>query len=182
MNKIFLITGGSRSGKSRFALDYASHYKKKGFIATAIAFDKEMEERIKSHQKDRGDNFITMEEPYDVAKSITTLSAQVDVIVIDCLTVWLGNLLHHYGKETVKFTKIDAFGKILHTARCDIIVVTNEVGMGIIPHNKLARKFSDIAGSLNQRVAKISDKVVFMVSGIPMILKERKGDQIQQYN
>ena len=135
-----------------------------------------MEQRIKSHQKERGDNFITVEEAYDIAKAITTLSAQVDVIVIDCLTVWLGNLLHRYGEETVKFTEIDAFEKILPVARCDIIIVTNEVGMGIMPHNALARKFSDIAGSLNQRVAQVSDTVVFMVSGIPTILKEQKSD------
>jgi adenosylcobinamide kinase/adenosylcobinamide-phosphate guanylyltransferase len=176
MNKILLITGGSRSGKSRFALNYASHYEKKGFIATAIAFDKEMEERIKAHQNERGDNYITVEEPYNIAKFITSISSQVDVIVIDCLTVWLGNLLHRYGKEAVKFTEIDAFEKILPVARCDIIIVTNEIGMGIIPYNKLARKFSDIAGSLNQRVAQVSDTVVFMVSGIPMILKEQKSD------
>jgi adenosylcobinamide kinase/adenosylcobinamide-phosphate guanylyltransferase len=176
MNKILLITGGSRSGKSRFALNYTSHYKKKGFIATAIAFDKEMEERIKAHQKERGGKFITLEEPYNIAKSITSISAQVDVIVIDCLTIWLGNLLHHYGEETAKFTEIENFEKTLRNARCDIIIVTNEIGMGIIPHNALARKFSDIAGSLNQRVAQVSDTVVFMVSGIPMILKEQKSD------
>jgi adenosylcobinamide kinase/adenosylcobinamide-phosphate guanylyltransferase len=176
MNKILLITGGSRSGKSRYALNYASHYKKKGFIATAIAFDKEMEERIKAHQKERGDTYITVEEPYNIAKSITSISTQVDVIVIDCLTVWLGNLLHRYGEETEKFAEIENFEKKLPNARCDIIIVTNEIGMGIIPHNALARKFSNIAGSLNQRVAKISDKVVFMVSGIPMIIKEQISD------
>lgn len=170
MHKITLVTGGCRSGKSRYALSCAAGYDKKGFIATAIAFDEEMRQRIEAHQKQRGESFVTVEEPYDIANAIASLTPQVEVILIDCLTVWLGNLLHRHGEKAAKFTEIDNFLEKLHSPRCDMLIVTNEVGMGIVPQNALARKFRDLAGSLNQQVAQLADQVVLMVSGIPLVL------------
>ncbi len=174
MNTITLLTGGSRSGKSQYALKLASGYRKKGFIATATAIDEEMKERIKAHRRERGESCLTIEEPMDISGALAALDKQVDVVIVDCLTVWLGNLMHKYGEKKEDFTEVDSFLKSLRTQPSDIIIVSNEVGMGIVPHNVLARQFRDIAGSLNGKIAEMADKVILMVSGIPLILKENK--------
>lgn len=172
MSKTIFVTGGSRSGKSRYALKIAKRYNKRGFIATAIPFDDEMRERIKKHQDERENKFITIEEPYSLAHAINNLETKSDVIVIDCITVWLGNLFFKFGENRMEFDEVDLFYKKLKDTKCDIIIVTNEVGMGIIPENKLARYYRDLAGFVNQRLATISDEVIFMVSGIPTKIKE----------
>ena len=171
MNKIIFITGGSRSGKSSYALEIATKYDKHGFIATAIAFDDEMKERIENHKKERDKNFITVEEPYNIAKAIAELEYKVDVIVIDCITVWINNLLYKHGNEKSEFDETKKFLKQIKNTNCDIIIVSNEVGMGIIPENKLARHFRDVAGFLNQQIANLSKEVVLMVSGISLKIK-----------
>lgn len=176
MNTIILLTGGSRSGKSLYALKRAAVYQKKGFIATATACDEEMQERIEMHRRERGESYINIEEPLNIAGALATLGRQVDVVLIDCLTVWLGNLMHKYGEKREDFPEVGAFLKSLRIQPCDMIIVTNEVGMGIVPDNVLARKFRDIAGSLNSEIARIADQVIFMVSGIPQILKDTKNE------
>ena len=171
MSKTTFITGGSRSGKSSYALELAAKYSKRGFIATAIAFDDEMKLRILKHRKERDNNFITVEEPHNIAKAITELEHKVDVIIIDCITVWVSNLLYKYGEDKTEFDEtIFLFGKIKNT-NCDIIIVSNEVGMGIIPENKLARHFRDVAGFINQQIAKLSEEVILMISGISVKIK-----------
>ncbi len=172
MSKITFVTGGSRSGKSRYALEVAEKYSKRGFIATAIPFDDEMKSRIKKHQDERENKFITLEEPYNLADAISNLETKTDVVVIDCITVWLGNLLFKFGEDRMDFDAIDLLYAKLKDTKCDIIIVTNEVGMGIIPENKLARHYRDLAGFVNQRLATIADEVIFMVSGIPTKIKE----------
>jgi adenosylcobinamide kinase/adenosylcobinamide-phosphate guanylyltransferase len=174
MNKITFITGGARSGKSTQALTIAMQYKKRGFIATAIPFDNEMKERIKKHKAERGKNFITIEEPLNLAGAITLLEKDVDIIVIDCVSVWLGNLLFKYGLQKNDFKEINSFYERLKKFNGNIIIVSNEVGSGIIPENKSARYYRDLAGLVNQTIAGIADEVIFMISGIPTQIKGKK--------
>ena len=166
-----MCTGGSRSGKSRHALTLAEPFQQKAFIATAEPLDGEMQDRISKHKQDRGSAFLVREEPINLADAIQTVPAKVDLILIDCLTVWVGNLMHHLTNEKDIDKKIQAFLKILQRPPCSIIVVTNEVGLGIIPAQEMARRFRDRAGWLNQEVARLADKVILLISGIPMTIK-----------
>ncbi len=167
-----LIIGGGRSGKSSYAQDYALNVSEgtpsRAYIATAEPIDREMKERIAAHQKDRADRFITIEEPLDLAKAIQELPPSVEVCVVDCLTVWLGNLLH-YKKDTAK--EIQKLIAVLREPPCDILLVTNETGLGIIPADAESRAFRDIAGWMNQDIASISKNVILLVAGLPLALK-----------
>ena len=171
MKKITLITGGGRSGKSNYAVTLARSYQKRIFVATAEAFDREMEERIARHKADRGKEFITIEEPVEIVKEMRKVVSRADVILLDCLTVWLGNLMHRFpGRGTVdeKTAELTAF---LDETTCSVIVVTNEVGLGIVPENPMAREFRDVAGRLNQQIAAVADHVTLLVCGIPISVK-----------
>ncbi len=172
-NRIVFITGGARSGKSSYALDLANTAQKKAFIATAQPIDSEMRTRIEKHREERGDSFHTIEEPWDIAGAIHSLDEKTEVVVIDCITVWLGNLMHRYGAETETSPEISSLIESLKRPQLDIIVVSNELGMGIVPENEMARRFRDLAGHINMEIARIADKVVFMVSGIPTVVKEK---------
>ena len=113
-----------------------------------------MEDRIYSrHQAERGDDFITIESPVDLAGAIRSLSKEIDAAIIDCLTVWIGNLMYRFGEDRREFDQVDEFLAVLKDPPCDLIIVTNEIGMGIIPDNPLSRIFRDNAGFLNQKVA-----------------------------
>ena len=169
-----MLTGGGRSGKSRHALELISSYERKAFIATAEPLDGEMEERIRRHQLERGSDFITVEEPVDLAGAIRRLPKDIDAAIIDCLTVWIGNLMYHFGTDCDQYTQVDEFLEALKNPPCDLIIVTNEVGMGIIPDNEMSRFFRDTAGSVNQRVAAAADTVILAISGIPLTIKEGK--------
>lgn len=176
--KIILVTGGAKSGKSSFVLDKASGVAgKKAFIATAEALDDEMKERINRHKAERGDAWETFEEPLNISKVLSGTRDKYSVILIDCLTLWLSNAMHQ-TKDTEKV--INEFIDELHKSKdlspitphlSQVYIVSNEVGMGIVPENGLAREFRDLAGSLNQRVAEISDEVYLVVAGIPMKIK-----------
>ena len=170
MPKTYLITGGTRSGKSRYAEELARRLCPDGsrrcYIATAEAFDEEMKQRIAAHQSRRAGEFFTVEAPLELGRAITEAQKRSDVILVDCLTVWMGNLLH-YGRLDQK----EEFLKAVGNATCDVVLVTNETGMGIVPANELSRTFRDEAGFLNQAVAAIADNVVFMVCGLPMSVK-----------
>jgi len=172
MAGVTLLTGGARSGKSRRALDIASAYERRGYIATAEVCDAEMEARIEAHRKERGDSFRTVEEPIDPAGALERLAGYVDVVVIDCLTVWLGNLLHRESEGEGPIPEVRAFLDAIVSPPCDLVIVTNEVGMGIVPLNALARRFRDEAGTLNREVACLADTVILMVSGIPVTVKD----------
>jgi len=167
-HRITLLTGGSRSGKSRHALELAMTYERRAFIATAVAFDDEMRDRVGKHQDERGAAFATLEEPRDLAGALRRIPTGTDVAVIDCLTVWLGNLMHENATES---GLIEAFLGALEDPPCDLLIVTNEVGMGIVPGNAMAREFRDLAGSLNQKVAALAGHVILMVSGLPLVVK-----------
>jgi len=170
--KISFITGGIRSGKSRYALSLAQRYKGKGvFIATAEPFDNEMKERIEKHKEERGDTFQTIEEPRNLKKAILSIPSHTDIAVIDCLTVWLGNLLHYHNNKVEDMYETEEFLNCLDTPPCDLIIVSNEVGMGIISDNPMARNFQNLSGSVNQRIANIAERVIMMVSGLPLNVK-----------
>ncbi len=172
-HKVLLVTGGGRSGKSRYALERAATYARKGFVATAEAFDDEMRLRIAKHQAERGDAYRTIESPVDLAGGIRSLTGEVDVVVVDCLTVWLGNLMH---KQAPMIDGIPgALAQLLDLLAeppLDVILVTNEVGLGIIPADALTREYRDLAGIMNQRVAAVAGEVVLVVCGLPLNLKQ----------
>lgn len=175
-HRVTLVTGGSRSGKSAYALTLTKTGKRKAFLATAEAIDGEMQERIVAHKKERREKYHTIEEPVEIWKVFETLPDDIEVIVVDCITVWLGNLQYHLDDEKKEADAIEKFLTALSDPPCEVIVVTNELGMGIIPENPLVRRFRDEAGRLNQRVAALADKVVLTVSGIPMVIKDSKSD------
>ena len=175
MSHVLLVTGGARSGKSRYALERALTYRSKAFIATAEAVDAEMADRIAMHKKERGKAFLTVEEPADVATAVRRLPQHVEVAVIDCLTVWLANLMHRFGCRQDTYPAVDALLDLLDRPPCDLILVSNEVGMGIVPETETGRFFRDIAGRVNQEAARRANEVVFMVSGIPVTVKPKSS-------
>jgi adenosylcobinamide kinase/adenosylcobinamide-phosphate guanylyltransferase len=181
MRKITLVTGGVRSGKSKCALSYAQS--KEGiklFIATAIPFDDEMRIRVENHRLERDKLFETVEEPYDLATAISHVQSKYPIVVVDCLTVWMGNLFYKYEQNPRMISQeIDRLIMALNNFQSEIIIVTNEVGWGIVPENKLAREFRDMNGLLNQKVAAVADNVILSVSGIQINIK---GNGLQHVN
>lgn len=169
-NKITFVIGGARSGKSSFALNRASELPgEKVYIATAQAFDAEMSDRIARHKEERNSDWDTVEEPLGIAETIKGMSDNYKVIVIDCLTLWLSNLLLA-DKEIER--EIDAFISSLFTLHSSrVFIVSNEVGMGIVPENELARRFRDLSGQLNQKMAAAADEVYLVAAGIPVKIK-----------
>ena len=173
-NFIF-ITGGRRSGKSSFALELAGSFgARKLYIATARIFDAEMEERIARHRAERKSGWDTVEEPIEISRIIGEVQGY-DVILVDCLTLWLCNVMHE-GQGRVSddavMKEIDLLAEACRGSKAPVIVVSNELGSGIIPDNPLSRRFSDLAGMMNQRMAAAADRVVLTVSGIPVTIKE----------
>jgi len=170
--KIILITGGIRSGKSRYALSLAQKMNgQKIFIATGQAFDESMSIRIKKHQQERGDEFTVIEEPVYLAKAMSAVP-QSDVILIDCLTLWVNNLLYYFKEDAEKIRQqFDLFLDVLANPQRQIVIVTNEVGLGVTPENELTRTFIDELGFINQRAAQLSDEVIMMVAGLPQFIK-----------
>lgn len=178
---IILVTGGCRSGKSSQAAQLASSIGgRKLFIATAPVTDEEMRQRIERHKEARGEKgWDVLEETLDLAGAIRN-SGDYDVIVVDCLTLWINNLML---EAVEKGQDLDEAGIV---ERCEllgvassqgdntVIFVTNEVGAGIVPDNESARAFRDLAGRCNQKIAAMADRVIMMVSGLPLILKGQK--------
>jgi adenosylcobinamide kinase / adenosylcobinamide-phosphate guanylyltransferase len=160
-----LITGGVKSGKSTFALAAAEGFApgEKTFLATAIPFDDEMRARIARHKAERNDRFLTIEEPIDIH---TVLAERM---VVDCLTMWVNNLL--FRDEEARFAGI--LSAFIERLPRDIAIVTNEVGLGNIPPDPVSRKYNLMLAEANTRVAAACDSVVFMVSGIPLVVKGR---------
>ena len=169
MAPITLVLGGARSGKSahaeRLAVDVSP---RRTYIATAQAFDDEMATRIAHHQSRRDSSWRTVEAPLGLSDAIAAEAAPDRVVLIDCLTLWLSNLL--LADRDIE-EESDALIAALENAAGPLILVSNEVGLGIVPDNALARAFRDHAGRLNQRVAEAADKVVFLAAGLPMTLK-----------
>ena len=169
---MIFITGGCRSGKSRYALDYANrHFSKKLFLATAEALDEEMAQRIENHKKVRGPEWQTIEEPVEIVNKIKKYGGDGKVILIDCLTLWLYNLLMKWGDDSRIIDETDKLIDVIKQNPSSFILVTNEVGLGIVPADPLSRRYRDLIGTMNQRIAAALDTVIFMVSGVPLFLK-----------
>jgi len=173
MNKITLIIGGCKSGKSRYALEAANQITgaRKVFIATSVPFDDEMKERIERHREERGNEWRTVDAPLELADAIKSHHGENCVILVDCLTLWINNLLMESQNEKDIGSKFSELIKTLENVDCPIYLVSNEVGAGIVPENPLARKFRDLAGVVNQTVASAADNVVWMVAGIAVQIK-----------
>lgn len=165
-----LVLGGARSGKSRFAQAQAeSLFAPLTLIATAQAFDDEMAQRIARHRADRDARWRVIEEPYDLAAALRAACAPERAVVVDCLTLWLSNLMHA-GRDLAAAG--DALLAALASAQGAVFLVSNEVGLGLVPDNPLGRAFRDAQGWLNQSVAQISARVVFVAAGLPLTLKD----------
>ncbi|MBN2343936.1 MAG: bifunctional adenosylcobinamide kinase/adenosylcobinamide-phosphate guanylyltransferase [Deltaproteobacteria bacterium] len=171
MNDLILITGGARSGKSRYALSLTDSYSSPYFIATAVAFDDEMRHRIALHKQERSERFMSVEAPLDLGDALCRKCSQADIVVVDCLTVWMGNLLHEHGMRSEPFNEVSVFLRALQQRHCPVVTVANELGMGLVPENAMGRWFRDAAGRLNQEVATLATKTMFMVSGYPLTVK-----------
>lgn len=164
--RLILITGGARSGKSSKALSLAAPYAGKLFVATARATDDEMRERIDRHRADRGNEWSTIEEPLDLARA---MRIQPDAVaVVDCMTLWLANAID--ANVEIEAALAD-FLAAASQRRAPVIIVTNEVGLGIVPAFESGRRFRDLAGLTNQRLAAAADAVWLMVSGLELRLK-----------
>ena len=169
MAPVTLILGGARSGKSSHAEHLAAETSpRRIYIATAQAFDDEMTARIADHQARRDSSWQTVEAPLDLCAAIEAQAVPDRVVLVDCLTLWLSNLL--LADRDIE-DEADGLIATLENAAGPLILVSNEVGLGIVPDNALARAFRDHAGRLNQQVAKAADKVVFLAAGLPMTLK-----------
>lgn len=178
MARIVLVTGGSRSGKSDFAQKRAEALEgPRAYIATCPVTDAEMEERIDRHRRKRREKgWETIEETIDLAGAIARAGAY-RVLLVDCLTLWANNLLYGAQLKGKRFTEEAMAGSCREVIRAcgahpgEVIFVTNELGMGIVPENETARRFRDIAGRCNQEIAASAERVTLVVSGIPLHLK-----------
>ncbi len=174
-----LITGGIKSGKSRYALEFAggpANSNPKCFIATAEAFDEEMKRRISRHQKERGPEWTTLEVPIHLGEALCQKNLPYQLIVIDCLTLWVNNLLHYQTSQGLNIdVEIEKFEEALKVIEVPVVLVTNEIGLGVIPENPLSCRYVDLLGGLNQRMARLADRVIFMVAGMPVEIKSKGG-------
>lgn len=172
MSDFIFVLGGARSGKSAYALNLAKARSRKAlYIATAQADDSEMKRRIAKHIASRPKYWKTIEEPLDLTGALRKQKHKYQVIIIDCLTLYLSNLMHKGLKQGAIIKIIKEISGCIKAMKETVIVISNEVGLGIVPENKLAREFRDIAGLSNQIMAKAADEAVFIQAGIPLKLK-----------
>ena len=166
---LHLILGGARSGKSRHALTTDSTgYSRQLFVATSEALDDEMQTRIEIHRSERDHVWQTIDAPINLTTTLSTLDDSTSLIVVDCLTVWLGNLMHYERDIEAEVDKLVTF---FLSAQAHYVVVSNEVGQGIVPDSKMGREFRDHQGRLNQALAAIAQRVELVVAGIPLSIK-----------
>jgi len=166
---VTLVLGGVRSGKSRFAQELAERASSVAFVGTAKAVDEEMREKIRRHQQERPGHWRTFEEPVDLAGVFTAHAAKFDLVIVDCLTIFVANALE--GGSESAHQHIDLFLESLRSSQHSVVLVSNEVGSGVVPEYPSGRRFRDLLGELNQRVAALADTVVLMIAGLPWVLK-----------
>jgi adenosylcobinamide kinase/adenosylcobinamide-phosphate guanylyltransferase len=173
MGTITLVTGGARSGKSGYALARALEHpgRRRVFVATAQALDDEMAARIEHHRAARPPELRTIEEPINVVAALAGLHGQADMVVLDCLTLWVSNLMALYSSDNAVLLEADSLVKVLSEAAYASLIVSGEVGSGIVPDNPAARRFRDLLGWINQKVGKVAQEVTMMVAGVPMSIK-----------
>jgi adenosylcobinamide kinase/adenosylcobinamide-phosphate guanylyltransferase len=169
---VTLVLGGARSGKSRYAQQLAEQSRHVVFVATAKASDEEMRLKIERHRTDRPQEWRTIEEPLNLPEVLAENALGSDVIVVDCLTIFAANLLEVEGEDSKAIERrVDALCEALRIAQCNIVLVSNEVGSGVVPEYAVGCRFRDLLGEINQKVARIADDVVLLVAGLPLALK-----------
>ena len=165
---VTLVLGGARSGKSAFAEALAEGHDRRVYVATAERVDDELVRRIEAHRTRRGAGWRTVEAPLRLAEAIRREDVSGTCVLVDCLTVWLGNLMHHgHDVDAARESLLASLG----AASGPVILVANEVGLGLVPDNPMARAFRDHAGRLNQAAARIARRVLFVAAGLPLTLK-----------
>ena len=171
---VLMVLGGAKSGKSRYALDLCNLLgENRIFIATAQALDDEMCQRIERHKAERGNSWKTVEESLNIVEVIQNYDNECSVILLDCITLWISNLLMKYQEDDrcIK-DEVEKLVGCLKKISGRVVLVSNDVGMGIVPDNPLSRRYRDLLGLTNQRIAWASDMVVMLVAGLPLILKQ----------
>lgn len=166
-----LVTGGARSGKSGFAEELVRRHRRVTYLATSAADDDEMVLRIEQHRCRRNPAWLTIEEPRDILQRIDAHAKKTDAILVDCVTIWLANLLECDLGDSDVLKRVDQLATYLEKPRTRVVCVTNEVGLGIVPATPLGRRFRDLAGAANQRLARACHTVYWLVSGIPVRVK-----------
>ncbi len=169
-----MIVGGTRSGKSRYALSLGESFDKRAYLATAQALDREMKERIEQHRKDRDPSYTTFEVPIELPEILSSCLPRFDFILVDCLTFWLSNILLSSTSISHVQEKVNALLSAVQSNQTTLVFVSNEVGMGVVPDSDLGRQFRDFQGILNQRIAQLADEVVLMVAGLPLFIKNKE--------
>ncbi|MCX7796622.1 MAG: bifunctional adenosylcobinamide kinase/adenosylcobinamide-phosphate guanylyltransferase [bacterium] len=164
-----LILGGARSGKSNFALSLAKDKREVTFVATALPLDEEMKERIERHKRERPLYWKTVEEPLDLLSVVKDLDSEI--IILDCLTMWVSNLLERHIDEEI-IGMAEDIAEYCRKFNGEVIAISNEVGLGIVPEYPLGRRYRDLLGKVNQVFARYSNKVFFMIAGIPLEVKD----------
>ncbi len=170
MSRTILVLGGARSGKSRFAEGIAAgHQGEKTYLATSEIFDDETRLRIDRHVAQRGAGWQTVEEPLDLSGALERLAGTNSFVLVECVTIWINNLMHHDRDVAAHVTRLC---EVLAKMQGTLVLVSNEVGLGIVPDNALARRFRDEAGRANQLIAEAAGEVYFVAAGLPMALKK----------
>jgi adenosylcobinamide kinase / adenosylcobinamide-phosphate guanylyltransferase len=169
--ELVFVLGGARSGKSSWALRYTEeHYRSYLYLATAEVRDEEMAERVRWHQASRGPQWNLLEEPLEISETLISKCTSAEAVLVDCLTIWLSNVMLNKGEDDIVPYQ-EHLLDVLSLRRRAIILVANEVGGGVVPDSALGRKFRDHAGLLNQKIAALADKVIFMIAGLPWFIK-----------
>lgn len=168
-----LVLGGARSGKSRYAVEQAAQSGRRvAFLATARAVDGDMAARIARHRAERPAPWTTLEEPQDLVAACRRAATAHDVILLDCATVWVANLMERGDDDRAVLAAADDLAKLQRERVVSLLIVSNEVGEGVHPSTELGRRYRDLLGFVNQRLAAAADRVTLMVAGIPMAVKD----------
>ncbi len=168
-----LLLGGARSGKSRYAVEQAQVIGgSAAVVATARAVDGDMAARIARHRAERPARWATLEEPLDIAAACRRAARSHDLVIVDCVTVWISNLMERGDDDTLVLAAVDDLAKLLRERLGSVILVSNEVGQGVHPPTELGRRFRDLLGVVNQRLAAVADRVTLMVAALPLTVKD----------
>ena len=170
-SKVILVLGGAASGKSQVALGLAGRVRPRAFVATGEALDREMAERIERHQASRSQDWHTAEVPIELAMWFSEYHKEYQVVVLDCLTLWLSNLRRSRIPEAAIPNRVSTLLEAMRKSSARVVIVSNELGLGLVPVGRAVRKFRDLAGKVNQQVAAEADEVHFVISGQSLRLK-----------
>ena len=170
-----LVLGGVRSGKSRFAVDTHAACARVTFVATAVAGDADMRDRIEHHRRDRPSRWLTVEEPCELVPRVREACAASDAVLVDCLGVWVANLMSRGDADDQILKHADELAALLRLRLADVTLVSNEVGLGVHPVSEAGRHFRDLLGRVNQHIAAAVDRVVLLVAGQPLVVKDGRA-------